>query len=86
MTILKQFQDKSDRTANVDVYSLQGIEPIEAVIDRNILSCLRGIIRNKSTIVFAILERELKNKWKLLRNKSKQNIAEIQPSHAISIN
>jgi hypothetical protein len=41
------------------VYSLLAIEPIEAVIDRNTLSFLGGIIRNKSTIEFAILEREL---------------------------
>jgi hypothetical protein len=40
------------------VYSLLAIEPI-AVIDRNTLSFLGGIIRNKSTIEFAILEREL---------------------------
>jgi hypothetical protein len=50
-------------------------EPIEAVIDRNTLSFLGGIIRNKSIIEFAILERELsisKTNGNL-RNKSKQN-------------
>jgi hypothetical protein len=59
LKILKQFQGLSERTANVGVYSLLGIETIEVVIDRNTLSFLGGIIRNKSTIEFAILEREL---------------------------
>ena len=59
LKILKQFQGLSERIENVGVYSLLGIETIEAVIDRNTLSFLGGIIRNKSTIEFAILEREL---------------------------
>jgi len=57
LKILKQFQGLSERTTNVGVYSLLGIELIAAVIDRNTLSLLGGIIRNKSTIEFAILER-----------------------------
>ena len=88
LKILKQFQGLSERTANVGVYSLLELEPIEAVIDRNTLSFLGGIIRNKSIIEFAILERELsisKTNGNL-RNKSKQNTTEIQPSHALSIN
>jgi hypothetical protein len=88
LKILKQFQGLSERTANVGVYSLLGIETIEVVIDRNTLSCLGGIIRNKSTIEFAILERELsisKTNGNL-RNKSKQKTTEIKPSHALNIN
>jgi hypothetical protein len=88
LKILKQFQGLSERTANVGAYSLLELEPIEAVIDRNTLSFLGGIIRNKSIIEFAILERELsisKTNGNL-RNKSKQNTTEIQPSHALSIN
>jgi len=52
LKILKQFQDLSERTTNVGVYSLLGIEPIAAVIDRNTISFHGGIIRNKSTIEF----------------------------------
>jgi hypothetical protein len=37
LKILKQFQGLSERRANVDVYSLLGINPIEAAIDRNTL-------------------------------------------------
>ena len=59
LKILKQLHGLYERTATFGVYTLLGIEPIEAVIDHNTLSFLGGIIRNKSTIEFAILEREL---------------------------
>jgi hypothetical protein len=43
LKILKQFQGLSERIENVGVYSLLGIETIEAVIDRNTLSFLGGV-------------------------------------------
>jgi hypothetical protein len=52
LKILKQFQGLSERTANVGVYSLLELEPIEAVIDRNTLSLLGGIIRNKPRLAW----------------------------------
>jgi hypothetical protein len=44
--------------ANVATYSLLGVEPIEAVIDKLILIFFGSILQNKDTIEYRIIERQ----------------------------
>ena len=45
--------------ANVATYSLLGVEPIEAVIDKLILIFFGSILQNKDTIEYRIIERQI---------------------------
>ena len=57
--ICRQIQGLPDRVANVATYSLLGVEPIEAVIDKLILIFFGSILQNKDTIEYRIIERQI---------------------------
>jgi hypothetical protein len=57
--ICRQIQGLPDRVANVATYSLLGVEPIAAVIDKLILIFFGSILQNKDTIEYRIIERQI---------------------------
>ena len=57
--ILRQLQGLPNQTANTAVYSLIGAVPIQMIVDRNMLSMLMNIIRNKNSVECQILLRQL---------------------------
>ena len=57
--ICRQIQGLPDRVANVAKYSLLGVEPIEAVVDKPILIFFGSILQNKDAIKFRIIERQI---------------------------
>ena len=63
--ICRQIQGLPDRVANVATYSLLGVEPIEAVIDKLILIFFGNILQNKDTIEYRIIETDQygQTKW-----------------------
>lgn len=59
LKICKQIQGLPHRTANIAAYILLGIEPMEAVIDKLILTFLGNVLQDENTIEYRILERQL---------------------------
>ncbi|CAG2243427.1 PTPRM [Mytilus edulis] len=59
LKVCRQIQGLPDRTANIATYSLLGVEPVEVVVDRLILTFLGNLLHNKETLEFKILERQL---------------------------
>ncbi|CAC5418330.1 unnamed protein product [Mytilus coruscus] len=60
LKVCRQIQGLPDRTANIATYSLLGVEPVEVVVDRLILTFLGNLLHNKETLEFKILERQLR--------------------------
>ena len=56
---LKQLQGLPDRTSNIAVRSLLGILPIEAEIDKRVLSLFRNLINDPDCIEYRICQRQL---------------------------
>jgi hypothetical protein len=48
-----------NRTANISTYSLLGIEPIEATVDKLLLTFFSGVAQDKLCIEYKIIERQL---------------------------
>ncbi|CAC5397431.1 unnamed protein product [Mytilus coruscus] len=59
LKVCRQIQGLPDRTANIATYSLLGVEPVEVVVDRLILTFLGNLLHNKETLELKILERQL---------------------------
>ncbi|CAC5414314.1 unnamed protein product [Mytilus coruscus] len=59
LKVCRQIQGLPDRTANIATYLLLGVEPVEVVVDRLILTFLGNLLHNKETLEFKILERQL---------------------------
>jgi len=57
--ILKQIQRLPHCVANTGVYVLLGAVPVEIVIERNMLSTIMNIARNKLSVEYRILSRKL---------------------------
>ena len=57
--ICRQIQGLPQRTAKVAVYILIGMEPIEAVVDRLVLTFAINILQDKNSLEFRIIERQL---------------------------
>ena len=56
---LKQLQWLPDRCANVAVYLLLGLQPIELLIDKKILTLFGQITRDRNTLEFEIAQRQI---------------------------
>ena len=56
---MKHLQGLPDRTASAAVYALIGCEPVESVIDRNLLSMFLNIARLPASVEYGILQRQL---------------------------
>ncbi|CAG2257429.1 unnamed protein product [Mytilus edulis] len=72
-----------NRTANIATYSLLGVEPVEVVVDRLILTFLGNLLHNKETLEFKILERMAKRNGqsyiiKVIQRLEKYGLPEIE--------
>ena len=57
--LLRQLQTLPDRCANIPVYTLLGAKPIDVVLDSRALSFFANMIRDKNSIEFKIINRQL---------------------------
>ena len=57
--LLRQLQSLPDRCANIPVYTLLGAKPINVVLDIRALSFFANMIRDKNSIEFKIINRQL---------------------------
>ena len=58
-SLLKQLQSLPDRCATIPVYTLLGAKPMEVVLDIKALSFFGNMIRQKDSIEFQIIRRQL---------------------------
>ena len=59
LQVCRQIQGLPNRTANISTYSLLGIEPIEATVDKLLLTFFGGVAQDKLCIEYKIIERQL---------------------------
>jgi hypothetical protein len=59
LQVCRQIQGLPNRTANISTYSLLGIEPIEATVDKLLLTFFSGVAQDKLCIEYKIIERQL---------------------------
>ena len=59
LKICRQIQGLPNRTANAAVYILLGLEPIQSVVDRLLLTFFGCIIQDEDSIEYRIVERQL---------------------------
>ncbi|CAG2204057.1 unnamed protein product [Mytilus edulis] len=57
--VCRQIQGLPNRTANAATYVMLGVEPIQATVDRLVLTFFGGIIQDSASIEFMIIERQL---------------------------
>jgi hypothetical protein len=60
LQVCRQIQGLPNRTANIATYSLLGIEPIEATVDKLLLTFFSGVAQDKLCIEYKIIERQLR--------------------------
>jgi len=59
LQVCRQIQGLPNRTANIATHSLLGIEPIEATVDKLLLTFFGGVAQDKLCIEYKIIERQL---------------------------
>jgi hypothetical protein len=59
LQICRQIQGLPNRTANAAVYILLGLEPIQSVVDKLLLTFFGCIIQDEDSIEYRIVERQL---------------------------
>jgi hypothetical protein len=59
LQICRQIQGLPNRTANAALYILLGLEPIQSVVDRLLLTFFGSIIQDEDSIEYRIVERQL---------------------------